>query len=205
MDAPGEEIVSVHVCPIGLETVMESLRAHLLVAAPQLADPNFYRSVVLMIQHDEEGAFGVILNRPIPKTVGELWGEMIGGVPCDSSQPVNLGGPVSGPLMALHADEECSELEVLPGVYFATDKDYLDQIVTTPDLPFLIFSGYSGWGGGQLEGELKAGGWMTIPACYEHVFCGEIDLWKMVAQDIGEEITRPLLPPKFIPASPSSN
>ena len=73
---------------------MNSLRGQFLIASPHLPDSNFYRSVVLMIQHDDEGAFGVILNRPTENTVSEIW-EMITDEPCESLQPINLGGPVT--------------------------------------------------------------------------------------------------------------
>ena len=80
---------------------MKSLKGHFLVASPHLADANFYRSVVLMIQHDEDGAVGLVLNRPTDNTIAEVW-EMISESPCDVQGCVSIGGPVAGPLMALH-------------------------------------------------------------------------------------------------------
>ena len=166
---------------------MESLKSQLLVAIPQLPDENFYRSVVLMIQHDEEGAFGVVLNRPSDVTVGEVW-EQVVGESCDSLAPINVGGPVQGPLMAIHTDTECGETEILPGVYLATQKENLDRLVRQREHPVRIFSGYSGWAGGQLEGEMSVGGWLTTLATHEYIFDEAEDLWKRVADDIGNEI-----------------
>jgi putative transcriptional regulator len=183
---------------------MRSLRGHLLVAAPGLPDRNFYRSVVLIIHHDDKGAFGLVLNRPTNSTVSEIW-ETVAGGPCESSELINLGGPVTGPLMALHNQRDYSENEVLPGVYFATHKDHLTKIVRHPQCRYRIFSGYSGWGSGQLEGELKAGGWMTLKATSEHVFAPADALWKSVSQVIGEKITQPLLKHARRPNDPSSN
>ena len=77
---------------------MESLEGQLLVATPQLMDPNFARTLVLLIQHTDEGALGVVVNRPLGKTIQELWRE-VGSAPCHSRQPIYLGGPVPGPLM----------------------------------------------------------------------------------------------------------
>lgn len=183
---------------------MDSLRSHLLVASPQLPDPNFNRSVVLLLHHDDDGAFGVILNRPLPSTVGEIW-ELITNEPCDDPQPVLLGGPVEGPLMALHTQPDCSEREILPGVHFATDKEHLHRIVGHRERPYRLISGYSGWSGGQLEGELKAGGWMTLPATFDYIFASDDDLWKTVAQRIGEGIVRHLLTRSQLPEEPSLN
>jgi putative transcriptional regulator len=166
---------------------MKSLHAHLLVAAPQLPDPNFYRTVVLMIQHDEDGAFGVVLNRPSDITIGEIW-EQVAHKPCDSLDPINLGGPVEGPLMAIHTQESYSENEILPGVFLAMQKEYLNKIVQQKDRPFRLFSGYAGWAGGQLENELEVGGWLTTPATYDYIFRHPDDLWKQVASDIGNDI-----------------
>ena len=107
---------------------MDSLQGHLLLASEDLADPNFARSVVLLIEHNEQGALGVILNRPTSKTVRELWRE-VSQVPCDSQRPVCLGGPVSGPVMALHTMAALAELEIISGVYFAAKKQHLDELV----------------------------------------------------------------------------
>jgi len=169
-----------------------------------LPDANFYRSVVLIIHHDDQGAFGVVLNRPTENTVGEVW-EMIAEQSCENQQPINLGGPVAGPLMALHADKACSENEILPGVHFATHKDNLNRIVHESERPFRVFSGYAGWAAGQLENELEVGGWMTLRASYEFVFADADSMWKKASQDIGRKITMPLLGKADSPEDPSSN
>ena len=188
----------------GRELNVESLRAHLLVAVPQLPDTNFYRTVVLMIQHDEEGAFGVVLNRPSEVTIADIW-EKVTSHPCDRADPINLGGPVQGPLLAVHTDVACAENEIMSGVYLASDRDYLEKLVQQRTHVFRIFSGYSGWGGGQLEGELEAGGWLTTPATRNYIFGNDEDLWKTVAQNIGREILFDKLNIRRAPRDPSMN
>lgn len=183
---------------------MESLRANLLIAVPQLPDKNFYRTVVLIIQHDEEGAFGVVLNRPSNLTISSIW-EKIADEPCDNPQPINVGGPVQGPLIAVHTDDSLSENEIFPDVYFAAQMENLDQLVRQRSKPFLVFSGYSGWASGQLESEVEAGGWLTTPASYEYVFSDVDDLWKTVASDIGFDIMTHDMGIKHVPSDPSSN
>ena len=147
---------------------MEYLKGHLLVASPHLLDPNFVRTVVLLLHHSKEGAFGVVLNRPADNTVKELW-EQVGDSPCESERRVNVGGPVSGPLMAVHTDRSLREMEILPGLYFAAQRDNIEKLFRQHDHPFRVFVGHSGWGGGQLERELKGGSWLTTPATIEYV------------------------------------
>jgi putative transcriptional regulator len=181
-----------------------SLQGHFLVASPHLPDPNFHRTVVLMVQHDEQGALGLVLTRPTGSTIGELW-ESIAKNPCNCTRVVDQGGPVRGPLMALHTDVMCADSEVLPGVYFASREEYLERIVQQTEQPFRLFVGYSGWGAGQLESELAAGGWLTTPATAEDVFSDADDLWRRIAARIGLEILGSAVNVKHLPPDPSMN
>lgn len=183
---------------------MDSLRGNFLIASPHLSDGNFYRTVVLMIQHDDQGAMGVVLNRPMRNTVAEIW-KVVGEASCSCPQPIHLGGPVSGPLLAVHTDEELSELKVLPGVFVCTHRDYLNRLVSDERGPFRIFTGYSGWAGGQLESELEQGGWLTAAATKEAVFSDQEELWKKTAADVGLEILSGTVPVRQLPADPSMN
>lgn len=183
---------------------MESLAGHLLVASPQLLDANFARSLVLMIQHNEEGAFGLVVNRPISKTIQELWRE-VGSGACNSRQPIHLGGPVPGPLMALHNKRPLAEVEVVPGVFFAAKKPNLDKLVLTEEPSYKVFVGHSGWGAGQLENELKQGAWRTLSATAEHVFSSDDTLWETVFRDIGHSLLKSMLHVKELPPDPTVN
>jgi putative transcriptional regulator len=182
---------------------MRSLQGHFLVASPHLPDSNFYRTVVLMVQHDENGALGLVLNRPTNSTVGELW-ERVSSEPVSCERPVNHGGPVEGPLMALHTTADCADDEVLPGVYFASRDEYLERIVRGDQL-FRLFVGYAGWSPGQLESELDAGGWLTVPATPDDVFDDDEDLWRKISSRIGMEILEQAVRPRHVPADPSMN
>jgi len=184
--------------------MMESLRSQLLVAVPNLGDPNFHRSVVLMIQHDEDGALGVVLNHRSTMTLADVW-EQISDEPCDSEELINLGGPVQGLVLALHSSEDCADNEVLPGVYLAMQPESINKIVQRQEHPFRIFVGYSGWGEGQLEDELAAGGWLTAPAKPEHLFHDDEDLWKTVAESIGHNALFKSLSIAQMPDDPSLN
>ena len=91
---------------------MKSLKGQLLLASTQLVDPHFSHTVIFLIEHDDQGAFGVILNRMSDRRLGDIW-EHLG----DRDQPINLGGPVKGPLIALHSQASLAEAEILPGIY----------------------------------------------------------------------------------------
>jgi len=183
---------------------MESLAGHLLIASPQLEDPNFARAVVLLIHHNREGAFGVVLNRPSDSTIKELWKE-VAQTPCENLRHVHLGGPVSGPLIALHTDRELAEMEILPGLFFAAQRENLQRLIALPEAVFRLFIGHSGWGERQLERELEAGSWLTTPATVELVFYNEGDLWKRTAQQVGEALLLETLKLKEIPPDASLN
>jgi len=182
----------------------DSLKGQLLIAVPQLGDSNFTRSVVLMLEHDDEGALGVVLNRPSNTSIGELW-EHVCDEPCDCPQPVDLGGPVAGPLIALHEDSLLSESDILPGVFMATQKEMLEQLVHQSETAFRVFSGYAGWDAGQLEKELEAGGWLTRAAEGRIVFSQDQNLWKTVGREITDDVLQSALNINHIPDDPSLN
>ena len=182
----------------------KSHTGNFLVASRYLGDPNFARSVVLMIHHNDEGAMGVVINRPSDKSVREVW-EMIGNDPCDRDDLIFIGGPVPGPLVALHSVESFSQHEVLPGLHMATHKDALDLIVRREDASVRLFSGNAGWGSGQLEGEMEAGGWLSTRASVEDVFADHETIWKTVTQRIGLEIMVPEVDREHVPPDPSMN
>ncbi len=180
---------------------MNSLQGSFLVASPHLADPNFFRTVVLMIQHNEEGAFGVVLNRPGKKTVSEVWRIAGEELDCPCEQLINLGGPVDGPLLALHTDQACGQGEVMPGLFVATHKDLIQQLIRT-QASFRIMCGYAGWGPRQLEGELEAGGWLHCPASLTEVFACPDAMWKQITGKIGLQVIAPTLGKRRVPDEP---
>ena len=180
------------------------LTGHFLVASRYLRDPNFAHSVVLMIHHTEEGAMGVIINRPSDKTVSEVW-DVIGNEPCDRDEFIFIGGPVPGPLLALHSIAEFSEHDVLPDLHAATSRDSLDVLVRRTNDVLRLYSGHAGWGSGQLEGEMEAGGWLTTRATVDDVFADSETIWKTVTQRIGLEIMAPDLDLEHVPSDPSMN
>ncbi len=168
---------------------MENLTGHLLIAIPDLGDPNFSKTVVMMFQHNEEGASGVILNRPSDVNIKRVWDE-VADEPCDCEDPVNIGGPVQGPLIALHGSLELAETPVVSGVFISVGRENLNELVHQTAKPFKLFSGYSGWGSGQLESEIQRGGWLTLKATAGHVFDSPDGLWRQVCDQVGNDVLK---------------
>ncbi|RMG01038.1 MAG: YqgE/AlgH family protein [Planctomycetota bacterium] len=183
---------------------MNSLKGHVLVASPYLVDPNFVQTIVLMIHHTEEGAFGLVVNRRLEKSVSELWQE-VSDTPCERHDLLHIGGPVAGPLMALHDNAAYSELEVIPGVYFSAQREHLEQLVAEDRGNCLLFLGHSGWAGGQLEAELATGSWLVAPADPDLVFDESADVWRRVTYQIGREELADILKPRIRPKDPTLN
>ncbi len=183
---------------------MESLQGRLLIATPQLLDPNFVKTVILLVQHNDEGALGLVINRPTSKKVRELWQE-VGESSCQSESPVYLGGPVSGPLIAVHTDRSLADGPILSDVFFTATRENLDVLVQRLSCPMKVFVGNAGWGAGQLDGELDRGAWLTLPATAAHVFHDGCDLWEQVSKLAGRSMLQSILNLKHVPDDPSLN
>jgi putative transcriptional regulator len=185
---------------------MQSFEGKLLVASPHLEDSPFSQAVVLLLYHSEDGAFGVVLNRPMDQTVDSLWSQL-SDQPCQCRRPLDMGGPVSGPLMALHREESLAEMDahVPGGVYVAATKEHLEQLVSEADQPCRVFVGHAGWTGGQLEQELAAGVWLLAPATAEVVFSEDQNLWRHVIHQIGRSVLHSALKIKHVPRDVSWN
>ena len=168
-----------------------------------MGDSNFFRTVVLIIQHDEEGAMGLVLTRPSSTSAAEVW-RQVDEEPIESDNPVFVGGPVPGPLIAVHNLLDCSESEVLRGLYVATQRATLYRLFQS-EARVRLFSGYSGWGEGQLETELQGGGWLICDATVDRVLGDVEELWSDVIRQIGQEILGPNVDPRHIPEDPNLN
>jgi putative transcriptional regulator len=148
---------------------MQSLKGHFLVATPSLADPNFHQTVLLMLEHSTQGAAGVVLNRltgtPLSAVAEEIFDESI-----DWETPIHLGGPVPGPLMALHGNEDLGDSQILDDLFTTVDPEKLRQLIRERPEPCLFLANYAGWGPGQLESEFGSDSWYAVPATAEQVF-----------------------------------
>ncbi|MCL2641397.1 MAG: YqgE/AlgH family protein [Phycisphaerales bacterium] len=182
---------------------MESpLKGKVLIASPELLDPNFAQSVVLILQHDPNGAMGLILNRPLETTVQEAW-EQVSAVPYPNTDPLYQGGPCEGPLMVLHKDPNRAQLEI-EGTFLSTDADTVRALVTDALDPIKFFVGYAGWSAEQLESELRQGAWLVAPIDSTHIFSTPPNLWRSLLKQ-AQHTTMPAIDPRRIPPDPSVN
>jgi putative transcriptional regulator len=183
---------------------MNSLRGKLLIAEPRLPDSNFFRSVVLVIEHTDGGASGLILNRPGSIRLSEVWSN-VSDSPLGRDEMIFIGGPVEGPLAILHDQSELSEQGLIEGLHLSLRRENLDELLSDDSARLRVFSGYSGWGPGQLDQEMHAGGWLTWPARADHVFDDPETLYKSVCDSLGLEILFGQAQPKHRPADPTMN
>jgi putative transcriptional regulator len=163
-----------------------SLKGQLLIATPALVDPNFHRSVVLILEHTEEGALGVVLNRPSGIAAADAAPDLASVVTDDE---VFVGGPVQ-PQAVIALAEFSDPLEPDEGVVgpiapidMGEDiEEVLDRISR-----LRLFAGYAGWGEGQLDGEIDEEAWFTEPALPGDIFSDEsTTLWNRVLRRKGE-------------------
>ena len=150
---------------------MDSVRGQLLIAAPSLLDPNFQRTVILVAEHSEEGALGVVLNRPADATIGEVVPDLSPVI--DEDETVFTGGPVQpGGVMVLAEfdDPEDAALPVDGDLGFVALESEIDALATGRAR---AFAGHAGWGPGQLDAELEEEAWFVAPFEREDVFTEE--------------------------------
>ncbi len=166
---------------------MDSLKGHLLISSGGLYDPNFRHTVVLIGQHSDDGALGVVLNRSLEITVEEAipaLSELVSpGAQLFQGGPVQPEMPV---LLAEVARPELADLPVFDSVGFLVGD--VSAEVAPSILRARVYAGYSGWGPGQLEAEMEADSWIVEPAKVDDVFTDEPDsLWSSVLQRKGPD------------------
>ena len=165
------------------------LKGFLLLDSGQLQGSFFQRAVVLVCQHDAEGAFGLVLNRTTGKNVGEM---VAADLPATLKEcPLFLGGPVEpSALSFLHSDAFLSEANVMPNLNLGHSLEALTDIGESfsPVRKVKMFAGYAGWSPGQLEDEMQREAWLTHPATLEWVFDTESEkLWRGILRQMGSK------------------
>ncbi len=173
----------------------ESLTNHFLIAMPGLKDPNFFHTVTYICQHNDEGALGVIINRPAKMALSEIFEQMeiapkLGSI---GEYPVCFGGPVQmerGFILHRAGSEWKSTLPVTETVSLTTSRDLLEAMAAGegPETP-LITLGYAGWAAGQLEQEILDNSWLSVPADEAILFDLPFqERWKAAAGGLGIDL-----------------
>ena len=184
---------------------MHSRKGQLIIAPPDMVDPNFRRTVTLLVEHDERGALGLTLNRPTSLSLQEAWEQCGGDCPCHVDAAVHLGGPCPGPMMLLHPYEDYAQRHVAGRVYFTSDPDHIAWLVEHSDLPIRCFGTHAAWGPGQLESEFETSSWITAPACDRHVYDSDPGMWFDLLKQINPAQALALSKPELFSGDPRRN
>ena len=167
-----------------------------LLAMPQVLDPYFHRSVVLLLHHTEEGSFGFVVNRPTELRLAEILAGMeISWHGLDESLAF-FGGPVQsqmGTVMFSLSVGEQFDLDALegltevgPGILISQQSDDLQRLAAKPPLCMRLFLGYAGWGAGQLVDEIVRNDWLTAPVTNELLFSDQPEnVWEEALRSVG--------------------
>lgn len=154
----------------GMSAFTENLTHHFLIAMPAMVDPNFARTLTYVAEHNEQGALGIIVNRPIDMTLAALFERVDLNLHNEllASQPVYFGGPVQtdrGFVLHRPSGTWHSTLHITDELGLTSSRDILESMANSGDPSQVLVSlGYAGWSAGQLEHELGENAWLTVPA-----------------------------------------
>jgi putative transcriptional regulator len=180
-----------------------NLLGTLLVAAPSLLGNSFEKTVVLILQHNSSGTFGVVLNRPANEEMLSEWEAMTG------QDPVNRcfvqGGPIGGPVFAIHQQQAIGEVAMPCGLYVSADSELLQKLMEQDDDRYRIVFGVASWSIGQLESEISSGIWYPLDARADDIFDDANWMWEKSLRRYGEQATRDVLGIERLPENPNWN
>lgn len=174
-----------------------TLSNQLLIAMPGMADPNFSSTVTLVCEHNDEGALGIVINRPSNLDLGGLFQQLSVDDADEkiASTPVLDGGPVGrerGFVLHTPSDEFESSISVSDDIQLTLSRDVIDSLAAgTGPRRSVVALGYAGWESGQLEAEMLHNTWLTVPATAEILF--EVpfaDRWTCAAETLGIDIKK---------------
>ncbi len=173
----------------------EYLTNHFLIAMPGLADPNFYHTVTYICEHNGSGALGIVINRPLTTTLGEIFDHLKiqTKAPAIAQQVVYLGGPVQperGFIVHRPLGDWDATLKITDDIGVSSSRDILAAIAEgTGPQRSLIALGYAGWGAGQLEQEMVQNAWLSGPADERILFALPVEQrWSAAAQLLGVDL-----------------
>ncbi len=175
----------------------DSLSNQMLIAMPGMEDPNFSASVTLICEHNHDGALGIVINKPLHLQLSDVFEQLAltDSVAATADNPVLQGGPVGldrGFVLHDPGSTYESSLVVSGDIHLTFSRDVLDAMAMGEGPgKSLVALGYAGWGAGQLEEEILANSWLSVPATSEIVFDLPFDQrWTAAAQTLGIDITQ---------------
>lgn len=171
-----------------------SLRDHFLIAMPGLNDSSFAHTVTYICEHSDKGAMGLVINTATPMQLREIFAQMeLQDLADIGDQIVMSGGPVQqerGFVLHPHGSQWQSTLEVSPDISLTASRDIIAALAEGQGpREYLIALGYAGWGEGQLEAEIAANSWLTVPASRDIIFDTPFEQrWAAAAQVLGIDL-----------------
>ena len=170
-----------------------TLAPSLLVSMPQLHDPNFERSVILLCEHGEHGAFGLVLNRRTSTPASSVV-RLSPPLSADCGLELWIGGPVEpdrGWILTGSQPQDIEAIRVCDGIFLSTSPVLLRRLIEGPPQPRTrLLTGYAGWGAGQLDAELAASAWLHADVDLDIVFDTRADdMWEAVIRRMGADPT----------------
>ncbi len=189
---------------------MHSLEGQLLVAPRPLGrqeertDSSFAHAVILVVRHNGQEASGVLVNRPVDERVFVFGGDQNKPLSIANGQ-LYIGGPMMGPLMAVHTDESLAEAELLPKLFFTASEHNVFALLQQSEHRYKIFAGHMSWRPEELERELEKTTWRTTPATPEYVFSPSEELWEDVSWHIQESMMQEMFHTRHVPKDPLIN
>lgn len=180
------------------------LTGNFLVASHELHGTPFERSVVLILQQNESGVFGVIVNRPANRALKISWAVASGATP-EEAEHLWQGGPMGGPVFALHPFPKHAEFQVGSGLYISASQENIDLIVHSGDPRYRIFCGVAGWRTPQLAEELKQGLWFPLGGNPHWILDHPEVSWEQALLRYGDIVLSDILGGSRIPSNPECN
>ncbi len=165
----------------------KSTQAKALLASPFLDDPNFRQTVVYMVMHNSEHAYGLIVNRPFEQTIASVL-EIVTNQTVVCEGRLHCGGPVDGPLIALHDQPDLADFACDRNLFVTTDRENILPLLSRPHARLKLFDGVSCWSGGQLESEMADGSWLVTDIDADDVWGEREQLWTTLLHRVGHQV-----------------
>ena len=175
----------------------------ILVASPGVRNSPLERAVVLVLQNSEKGVFGVVLNKPGSQELRSAWFQMTGT--SDGEESLVHGGPIGGPVFAIHQDQRLAEMEIQGGVFISTASEKVEELVRQTGLGYRIVFGVAGWNHEQLRREMDNGCWFQIGGSREIVFDRPDGMWEKTVRTFGAHTLCDLFGLTGLPSDPRLN
>jgi putative transcriptional regulator len=174
-----------------------------LVATPALQTSGFERTVVFVLQHNLDGTFGAVINRPANQSIVANWSKQTGLE--FARESIVQGGPLGGPVLAIHQDRPIAEVEISAGVCLSVDSKAIQKLSTQHESRYRIVLGIAGWEKDQLSREMSLGYWYHVEVDPLHVFDDHDLMWENFVREYGRQTLQTLVGNRHFPQNPHLN